>query len=100
MTIPSASLWSVDAPHLYSCTITVLKAQPPHQHPGLSANGDAVDEDLMLDEVSHRIGVRRITWSQREGALLLNGMRVILHGVANHDDFAGVGTAIPDALQW
>lgn len=100
VTIPSAALWSVDAPHLYSCTITVLKAEPPHQHAGLSANGDAVDEDLVLDEVSHRIGVRRITWDQGEGALLINGMRVILHGVANHDDFAGVGTAIPDALQW
>lgn len=42
--------------------------------------------------------MRRVEFSASEG-LLLNGQRVKVQGFANHQDFAGVGVAVPDSLQ-
>jgi beta-galactosidase len=44
-------------------------------------------------------GVRTVLWDADKG-FFLNGKRVELKGTCNHQDHAGVGTALPDRLQW
>ena len=43
-------------------------------------------------------GIRTIRWDPNHG-FFLNGRRVFLKGTNNHQDHAGVGTALPDRLQ-
>lgn len=73
-------LWSIENPYLYKLVTR------------LSQNEKVVD----LYETS--FGVRSIHFDAQEG-FLLNGKHVKLKGTCNHQDHAGVGTAIPDALQ-
>lgn len=76
----SPRLWSVDTPNLYSVT-TVLASPCP------------------VDHVTTRFGFRDIRFDAREG-FFLNGQHLKLKGTCNHQDHAGVGAAIPDALQY
>ncbi|WP_426030730.1 glycoside hydrolase family 2 TIM barrel-domain containing protein [Caulobacter sp. DWP3-1-3b2] len=76
----SPVLWSLETPHLYSL-LTEVKV------------GAAV-----VDRFVTRFGVRSITFDADKG-FLLNGQSVKLKGTCNHQDHAGVGAAIPDALQ-
>lgn len=101
--LPNARLWSVEAPHLYECHVALV----PHTNGDGDGDGGhsytheaPTSSTPPFDEVRIVTGVRQLEWSRAHGGLLLNGQRVALHGVANHEDFAGVGTAIPDALQW
>ncbi|KAH8047960.1 arogenate dehydratase [Aureococcus anophagefferens] len=49
------------------------------------------------DVTTHSIGAR-VAWKADSG-LWLNGAPYKIRGAANHQDFAGVGVAVPDALQ-
>lgn len=73
-------LWSVDNPHLYRLATTV-------------GNGEGGQ-----DTVITYFGLRDIHFDAEKG-FLLNGKPVKLKGTNNHQDHAGVGAAIPDALQ-
>lgn len=79
ITIANARLWSVKDPALYRLISEVVVA------------GEVVDR------VETRFGVRSLRFDGRTG-FFLNGAPVKLLGVCNHQDHAGVGTAIPDAL--
>lgn len=72
-------LWSPETPRLYSLVSE------------LSAGGE------VLDVITTRFGLRSIEFSPTEG-LLLNGKDYPLRGVNLHQDHAGVGVAIPNAL--
>lgn len=74
-TVASPRLWSVEEPHLYEIETRL---------------GDH------LAAVT-RIGFRSIRFDPDEG-FFLNGKRVELRGTCNHQDHAGVGVAVPDAL--
>merc|ERR1712137_273440 len=74
--IKSAELWSDDEPRLYTCETTL-------------SNGDAV---------TNTFGIRKMEWDKNTG-FILNGKNVKIRGFANHQDFAGVGVAVPDSLQ-
>ena len=74
--MPKAALWSVDNPLLYTLITTVT-------------GGDAVNTTF---------GVRRVRFDSDRG-FLLNELPVKIKGACNHQDFAGVGVAVPDALQ-
>ncbi|QHG86514.1 beta-galactosidase GalA [Xanthomonas sp. NCPPB 1638] len=77
-----AALWSVETPQLYSATASI------------HSQGRATDA------VTATFGVRSIAFDAQRG-FLLNGAPLKLHGTNNHQDHAGVGTAIPDALhEW
>ncbi len=78
--IPNPVLWSLENPHLYAL-VTEVKV------------GGAV-----VDRFVTRFGVRSIAFDADRG-FLLNGQSVKLKGTCNHQDHAGVGAAIPDALQ-
>ncbi|MET0462752.1 MAG: beta-galactosidase GalA [Chitinophagaceae bacterium] len=80
-TVSQPKLWSVDSPHLYKL-ITVI-----------------TQDGKLLDQQETRFGIRQIRFDAKQG-FFLNGKQVKLKGTNNHQDHAGVGTAIPDELQY
>ena len=53
---------------------------------------------MLCDRYDTPFGIRTIRFDPNEG-FFLNGKHVRLYGTNNHQDHAGVGVAIPDALQ-
>jgi len=80
MAITGARLWSLEDPYLYR-VVSVIKQ-----------NGKVVDS------VKQRFGIRTI--EIKPNGVFLNGQYVKLKGVNNHQDHAGVGSALPDYLQY
>jgi beta-galactosidase len=78
--LKAPALWSPESPTLYTL-VTQLE------------QGAQV-----LDRVSTRFGVRTLRFDPNAG-FFLNGRHVVLKGTNNHQDHAGVGVALPDALQ-
>jgi beta-galactosidase len=52
-----------------------------------------------VDRYETRFGIRSIHFDAHKG-LLLNGKPVKVKGTCNHQDHAGVGAAVPDAVQY
>lgn len=75
------ALWSPNHPNLYKL-VSIVKS------------GGKV-----VDRVETSFGIRTLRWSSTDG-FFLNGRRVEIKGTCNHQDFAGVGTALPDGLQY
>ena len=73
-------LWSPESPRLYKLITTV------------SVDGKTVDQT----ETS--FGIRTAVFDPDKG-FVLNGKPYLIYGTCNHQDAAGVGAAIPDALQ-
>jgi beta-galactosidase len=80
MKIVSPHLWSTTDPYLYTVETTVK-----------------VDGQV-CDVYETRTGLRTVAFDSERG-FLLNGEPLKLKGVNMHQDHAGVGAAIPDALQ-
>jgi beta-galactosidase len=81
LTIPQPAQWSVDNPYLYRAIAVVKSA------------------GQIADSVKVRFGVRTITIDKDKG-LFVNGQPVKVKGVCCHQDHAGVGSALPDHLQY
>ncbi len=79
--LPHATLWSVDHPALHHLETTV------------TLDGKEVDRCVTP------FGIRSVRFDADNG-MLLNGERVEVKGTCNHQDHAGVGSALPDRLQW
>jgi beta-galactosidase len=78
LVIPSARLWSPDRPNLYKLVSTI--------------DGH--------DRFETVFGVRTLRWDARRG-FFLNGRPLKIKGTCNHQNHAGVGTAMPDKLhEW
>lgn len=73
-------LWSLEKPYLYKLITKI-----------------AVDNKI-VDEYKTNFGIRTIRFDAENG-FFLNNKHVKIKGTCNHQDHAGVGTAIPDALQ-
>jgi len=73
-------LWSPDTPALYRV------------HSQIEVQGKNIDDAVT------RFGVRSFHFDAEKG-FFLNGKSLKLKGTCNHQDHAGVGSAIPDALQ-
>ncbi len=78
--VSSPVLWSPESPKLYHLVTTVSVA------------------GKVVDRVTTPFGIRTVAFDSTNG-FLLNGKRYEIHGTCNHQDHAGVGAAIPDALQ-
>ncbi|MEO8110335.1 MAG: beta-galactosidase GalA [Ginsengibacter sp.] len=78
--LSNPNLWSVENPYLYR-VITTIKS-----------NGKTIDTE------KKRFGVRTIDISVK--GLFVNGKYVKVKGVCDHQDHAGVGSALPDYLQY
>jgi beta-galactosidase len=79
--LPQPKLWSPEEPYLYRA-VSVL-----------AINGRTVDS------VWVRFGVRTLAFDGEKG-FFLNGKHVKIKGTNNHQDHAGVGSALPDYLQY
>ena len=79
LTLEQAQVWSVARPYLYTLTTTVRVG------------------GCVADRVNTSFGIRNVRWSPDEG-LMLNEQRVKLRGFCNHENFAGVGSAIPERV--
>src|SRR6185312_205839 len=88
VTIAHPILWSPETPYLYRAGAT-LYAAGSTPHAGTAA---------VLDDEKLRIGIRTIRLDS--SGLYVNGVYTKLKGVNNHQDHAGVGTAMPDYLQY
>jgi beta-galactosidase len=77
--IKAPALWSIETPHLYRLVSEIV------------VNG------AVVDRYETRFGIRTIRLDPARG-FLLNGKPTKLLGTCNHQDHAGVGTGIPDAL--
>lgn len=80
LSCPVARLWSPESPYLYRIRTLVLQ------------DGEVVDT------YETPFGFRTARFDPDQG-FLLNGKRLEIKGVNLHQDHAGVGTGIPDALQ-
>ncbi len=78
--IASPVLWSPENPQLYKLVTSIV-----------------VDGKL-VDRKETDFGIRTVGFDATNG-FLLNGKHYELYGTCNHQDHAGVGAAIPDALQ-
>ncbi|HVU36009.1 MAG TPA: beta galactosidase jelly roll domain-containing protein, partial [Opitutaceae bacterium] len=78
--VPHARLWSLDSPALHTLVTTIRS------------------DGNMVDRTETPFGIRSIRFDPDHG-FFLNGRRVELKGVNLHQDHAGVGVALPDALQ-
>ncbi|HEV2329982.1 MAG TPA: glycoside hydrolase family 2 TIM barrel-domain containing protein [Verrucomicrobiae bacterium] len=79
LTLPRADLWSCEHPYMYRLRTTVLVG------------------GTVVDQVTTPFGVRTIRFDADRG-FFLNGKHVEIQGTCNHQDFAGVGIALPDRL--
>ena len=82
-------LWSLEDPQLYQLETVIadnklLKAGAP-------------DDRAILDRMVTSFGFRDINFDPDQG-FFLNGKSVKIKGTCNHQDHAGVGAAVPDAL--
>ncbi len=77
--INKAILWSLENPYLYTWVTRIEKA------------------DGIADQVETPFGVRSIRFDKDKG-FFLNDKPVKIKGTCNHQDFAGVGVAMPDRL--
>ncbi len=73
-------LWSLESPYLYKLITEVRSA------------------GTVVDSYQTTFGIRTVRFDPNEG-FFLNGKHVKLKGTNNHQDHAGVGVAVPDALQ-
>ena len=80
-TVDHPRLWSLESPTLY------------HLQTSVKVNGEIVDT---LDT---RFGIRTARFDADKG-FILNGKPVKIQGTCNHQDFAGVGIAVSDSLEY
>lgn len=74
-------LWSVNAPYRYRLITKIL------------------ENNVEIDHYETRFGIRTLRFDANTG-FFLNGKRLEIKGTNNHQEHAGVGTAMPDELQY
>jgi beta-galactosidase len=79
--IASPDLWAPETPKLYRLLTEVESARK------------------VVDRVETEFGIRTVAFDADKG-FLLNGKPYLIKGTCNHQDHAGVGTALPDRLQY
>lgn len=78
--INNPRLWSIEDPYLYRVVVE------------LRSGGTVVDRKIL------RVGIRTI--EIKTNGVFLNGKYIKLYGVNCHQDHAGIGSALPDYLQY
>jgi len=77
----SPELWSPESPKLYKLITTIES------------------DGKIIDRKETEFGIRTVAFDADKG-FLLNGKPYEIKGTCNHQDAAGVGSALPDALQY
>lgn len=78
--ISNPRFWSLEDPYLYR-VISILKSG-----------------NKTIDSINTRFGIRDVSVTDK--GVFLNGKSIKIQGVCNHQDHAGVGSALPDYLQY
>ncbi|MGE5356920.1 MAG: beta-galactosidase GalA [Deltaproteobacteria bacterium] len=78
--IKNPVLWDIENPYLYNVIVSIYN------------NGE------LAGKVQTRFGIRSI--EIKPNGVFLNGKHIKLKGTNNHQDHAGVGSALPDYLQY
>ena len=81
--VPHPRLWSLEEPNLYRALTTLEDA----------------NSEKALDQYETTFGIRTVKFDPDEG-FFLNGKPVKIKGTCNHQDHAGVGSALPDRIQY
>jgi beta-galactosidase len=77
----TANLWSLPTPYLYNLATTIS------------------NQNAVADIYNTPFGVRTVSFDPTNG-VFINGQHVEIQGMCNHQDMAGVGSALPDRLQY
>jgi beta-galactosidase len=81
LAVANANLWSLQTPYLYYLASTVS------------------NQNAVADTYNTSFGVRTVRFDTTNG-VFINGQHVEIQGMCNHQDHAGVGSALPDRLQY
>jgi beta-galactosidase len=81
LSVANANLWSLQTPYLYNLVSTVS------------------NQNAVADIYNTPFGVRTVSIDSTNG-VFINGQHVWIQGMCNHQDHAGVGSALPDRLQY
>jgi beta-galactosidase len=81
LNINNSRLWSLEDPYLYR-VVSVVK-----------------QEGKIVDQSKTRFGVRTVRLDAKDG-FFLNGKHLKIQGTNNHQDHAGIGSALPDYMQY
>ncbi len=97
-------LWAGETGHHYSSTLTVLNPklwspESPTMYKLVTSIRLGNTEDTVVDRQETEFGIRTVAFDKDKG-FLLNGQPYKIKGTCNHQDHAGVGAALPDALQY
>lgn len=82
ISVKQPNLWSPENPYLYQATTRLLEKET----------------GKILDEVKVAVGLRFFSFDAEKG-FFLNGQSYKLIGASRHQDFEGMGNAVPSALQ-
>ncbi|WP_457356514.1 beta-galactosidase GalA [Roseateles sp. P5_D6] len=77
--VTAPKLWSLQTPQRYTLTTQVKRG------------------GQVVDKYDTPFGIRTLRFDANQG-FFLNGQHVKLHGTNNHQDHAGIGVALPDAM--
>ncbi len=81
LNINNVRLWSLEDPYLYKAFAVVQQ-------------GGAI-----VDQTKSRFGARTVKFDAKDG-FFLNGKHLKIKGTNNHQDHAGIGSALPDYMQY
>jgi len=81
--VSNVTLWGPDQPYLYKVITNIYIIENKNY--------------ILTDTISTNIGFRKVVFDPNFG-LILNEQRVKIKGVCNHQDFAGVGTAVHERI--
>jgi beta-galactosidase len=81
LTVERPNLWSIDHPYLYR------------------VRTELQEDGKTIDTRTTPFGIRTIRFDAERG-FILNGEKVKIQGTCNHQDFAGIGIAVPDSMEF
>ena len=81
ISLNNANLWSLENPYLYKI-VSVVK-----------------QENQIIDKKKVNFGIKTVRFDANEG-FFLNGKHIKIQGTNNHQDHAGIGSALPDFMQY
>ncbi len=81
LSLNKARLWSLEDPYLYR-VVSVVK-----------------ENNQVIDKIKSTFGVRTIKFDATTG-FFLNGKHIKIQGTNNHQDHAGIGSALPDYMHY
>lgn len=79
--LSNATLWSLENPYLYK-VVSVIK-----------------QNNQIIDKKKVNFGIKTVRFDANEG-FFLNGKHIKIQGTNNHQDHAGLGSALPDFMEY